>query len=134
LIDGIQAQNILQNLRQRQKTDDFYLGSELNCLAQMVGGIFAGCAEQRRWKCEHFQAIATQQSVKSTRSLCNRQMAAISFVTVLNRASARFSNSSLLLFAICPAILAIQLSSDSNCSLNTIALRLMLSQAAVSSV
>jgi hypothetical protein len=80
----------------------------------MVGEIFAGCEEQRRWKCKHFQAFATQQPVKSTRSLRDRQMTANCFVSVFDRALARPSNTSSHFFAICPAISTIQLSPDPN--------------------
>jgi hypothetical protein len=83
----------------------------------MVGGIFAGCKKQRRWKCKYFQAFATQQPVKSTRShpktkFGDRQMAANCCVSVFNRALARLSNTSLHFFVICPAISTIQMSPD----------------------
>jgi hypothetical protein len=54
----------------------------------MVAVIFFGYKEQRRRKCAHFQAFATPLPMKSTRSVPDRQMAAICHVSDFNRGHA----------------------------------------------
>jgi hypothetical protein len=64
------------------------LGSGPIHFIEMVAVIFFGYKEQRRRKCLHFQAFATQLPMKSTRSRRDRQMAAICHVSALNRGHA----------------------------------------------